>query len=136
MARPTKFDAEAEQRILMALRAGNTRKAASGYGRVDQDTLERWMKRYADFADRVKLAEAEAYVTVFTRLIAAVQAGEIAAMKFWLERRHPEEWGPPRADSRVDLSVTEAELVKVTINFDRANELALLDGTAHNGTVR
>ena len=41
MARPTKLEPETEHRILVALRAGNTRKVAAGYGRIDESTLER-----------------------------------------------------------------------------------------------
>jgi hypothetical protein len=69
VARPTKHDAETEQRILTELRTGNTRKAAAEYGRIDQGTLERWMRRNTGFAGRVKLAEAKAHVNVVARLV-------------------------------------------------------------------
>jgi hypothetical protein len=42
-------------------------------------------------AGRVKLAEAEAHVNVVVRLVQQVQAGDVQATKFWLERRRPTE---------------------------------------------
>lgn len=104
MARPTKQEPDTEQRILTALRAGNTRKAAAGYGGIDERTLERWMQRNVGFVGRVKLAEAEAEVSVVTRLLTQIQAGDVAAIRFWLERRRSETWGPPKVESHVELS--------------------------------
>jgi hypothetical protein len=110
VGRPTKQDAETEQRILTALRTGNTRKAAAAYGRIDESTLERWMRRNAGFAGRVKLAEAEAHVNVVARLVEQIQAGDVQAMRFWLERRHGSEWGPPKIESHVDVTGTGVQI--------------------------
>lgn len=108
MARPTKLNPETEQRTVTALRAGNTREAAASYGGVDERTFVRWMRSNVGFVGRVKLAGAEAHVNVVARLITQVQVGDVAAMKFWLERRHPAERGPPKAESHVDLNMTGA----------------------------
>jgi hypothetical protein len=45
MARPTKRTPETVERILTALRAGSPRLAAAGYGGINDDTFERWIKR-------------------------------------------------------------------------------------------
>lgn len=60
MARPSKYDAAIAAKICEALANGNTRLAACSYAGISEDTFARWLKRYADFADSVARAEAEA----------------------------------------------------------------------------
>jgi hypothetical protein len=81
------------ERILSALRAGSTRKAAAGYGQVGENTLGDWLRRSRDFRDQMHLAEAEAFVGAEAGLYASVRGGNMRAIMFWLERRHPEDWG-------------------------------------------
>jgi hypothetical protein len=107
--RQPKYDANRERRIVDALRGGNTLKAAAAYAGVDETTLHRWRKRYAGFASRVDLAQAEAEVTVVTHLVAAVQGGDVAAAKFWLERRRPDDWGPKTSEAARELGDALAE---------------------------
>ena len=101
MARPSKRTPALEAELLQALRLGNTRTAACQYVGIDIDTLERWERRYAEFRGAVERAQAAAEVRVVGHLMAAVDDGDVSAIKFWLERRRYAEWG-----KREQLDVT------------------------------
>lgn len=128
MARPSKMTPQTVKKILDALTAGNTRKAAAQYAGIDQDTLCRWLRRYADFADAVLQAEAAAEVGHVANIAAAANDGDVRASIFWLERRRYQDWG--RVD-RIELEVREtAERVAAATGADagwlirRAAEIA------------
>lgn len=91
--RLSKYTPERRDRILQAIRAGNTRKASSAYAGIDQDTLIRWMHRYVDFADAVTKAEADAEVAHVANIAQAAKMGNWTASAWWLERRRHEDWG-------------------------------------------
>jgi hypothetical protein len=92
VARPTKRTPDREQRLVQALQAGNTRRAAATYAGVDERTVERWAASNVGFAALLTRAEAESEVA----LVALVRQ---AASKDWraaahlLERRWPDSWG-------------------------------------------
>jgi hypothetical protein len=65
--RPTKLDDLTAKRIVDAVRAGNTRQCAAQLGGIHKATLLEWLARgrkgeqpFADFADRIARADAEA----------------------------------------------------------------------------
>ena len=81
--RRTKYTPDRVKRIVDALRAGNTRKAASAYGGVDQDTFSRWEHRYTDFADAVEKAESEAEIGHVANILKASRDGAWQASAWW-----------------------------------------------------
>jgi len=91
--RPSKYTPERVKRITDALAAGNSRKAAAAYGGISDDALGSWMRRYADFADAVKSAEAQAEVAHVANIAQASRDGSWQASAWWLERRRHQEWG-------------------------------------------
>jgi len=99
--RPSKRTPEREQRLLDALRAGNTRKAACLYAGIDQDTLAIWQRRYSDFSDLLTRAEAQSEVALVSIIRQAAHADWRAGMAL-LERRFPDSWG---RRERIDLDV-------------------------------
>lgn len=109
MARPTKYTPETAKKITDALAAGNTRKASSLYAGVDQSTFERWVRRYADFAEAVENAEARAEVSHVLNIRQAAQSGNWTASAWWLERRRHQEWG--RKD-RLEIITTVREMAR------------------------
>ena len=118
MARPGRlaYTPETVKRIVDALGAGNTRRASAAYGGISEDTLARWIKRYADFADAVKSAEASAEVSHVARIAQASQAGAWQASAWWLERRRHAEWG--RVD-RLEIEIRRtAERVAAATGAD------------------
>jgi hypothetical protein len=128
VARPSKYTPEVASRITDALTAGNTRSASAQSAGVSEDSLERWMKRYAGFAASVLRAEAAAEVEHVANLAQAARAGSIMASIFWLERRRYRDWG--KVD-RLEIEVrTVAERVAQQTGADpdwlvkRAAEIA------------
>jgi transposase len=133
VARPTKLDPERQKRILDAIRAGSYAEPACRAAGIAESTFYRWLQRgeaegrgvYADFAQAVRRAEAEAEVNAVEFVEAQMHKDWRAAIAF-LERRHPSRWrrqtsaeisgpggGPieTRAKSTVDLSLlTDDEL--------------------------
>jgi hypothetical protein len=134
MARPSKMTPETVERILNALRAGNTRRAAAGYGYVDEGTFERWMRRYAGFAGEVHLAEHEAEVAVVSNLLSQVQSGDVRACIFWLERRRPDTWGRrDHVDTTGGFTVTYTNHWRVPKDDASDVDGGQCNGTAHLG---
>lgn len=62
IGRKTKRTPEVEQRIFDALRTGNTRKDASHYGGISQETFLQWFHRFPEFAESVTRAESDAAI--------------------------------------------------------------------------
>jgi hypothetical protein len=112
MGRPSKRTPQLEEELLRALRLGNTRTASCQYVGIPLERLERWQRSFVGFRRAVEAAEAAAEVRVVGRLINAVGEGDIAAIKFWLERRRPEHWAPPRAKIEGDISIDLPDLLK------------------------
>jgi hypothetical protein len=127
--RPTKRTPEREQRLLDALRAGNTIQHACRYADISDETYANWQKRSLEFLERVKKAEADAIVRHVANIAKAATDGQWTASAWWLERRYPADYG-----RRFEPDAIAAAGVQVTIAFDRANTeqnttLSLDDGT-------
>jgi len=101
MARPDKLTPERHERIVEAIRLGNTREAAAAYARVGERTLYRWLakgqqarngSKCRQLWQDVKEAENEAELTSVAIIRAAAEKQWTAAA-WWLERRRPDQWG-------------------------------------------
>ena len=126
MARPTKFSKERAQRIVDALKTGNTRRASAAYGGISEDTLARWIESNAGFAEQVELAEAECEVAM-AAIIRKAALGQTVkktkttktaeatitvveevfeydwrAAETWLKRRKRADWGDSIDVRRLD----------------------------------
>lgn len=103
MARPSKLTPEREQRLLTAIRAGNTRRAAAAAAGIDQDTIANWCRRSSVFSDALTRAEGEAEVALVAIVRTAAKT-DWRAGAWQLERRWPETWG---RRERVDVTVRQ-----------------------------
>jgi hypothetical protein len=83
---------ERREKIVAALRAGNTRQASYGFAGVSADTFARMLKLHSDFAEAVKEAESFAEVSHVANIAKASQDGTWTASAWWLERRRHEDW--------------------------------------------
>lgn len=101
----SKWTPEIWDKILGALRLGNTRSAAVGYAGVTQRTFYVWMERSEELRDQVMQAEAHAEVRVVTRLQKSIIDGSVQAQLEWLKRRRRKDWGDHMG---MDMSVTIA----------------------------
>lgn len=92
MSRPAKFTPERAERVLEAIGAGATRRAAAGHAGIDHATLYRWLERNATFATALRAREDEVEV----RCVATIQTAmrdDWRAAAWWLERRRADEYG-------------------------------------------
>jgi hypothetical protein len=105
VARPSKLTPKLEAELLQALRLGNTRTAACKYVQIPLQRLDVWMRRSDQLRVSVEQAEAAAELRVVGHLVQLVDAGDIQAIKFWLERRRPEHWGR-QEHVKVDIEQT------------------------------
>lgn len=109
--RPTKYTEQNVNRILGALRGGNTRRASCAAGNISQDTFANWLREHSAFSDAVEKAEAEAEL----RNLAVIQDATKTtwqAAAWWLERKHKAEWS-----SRVEQTGADGSPVKVIVEY-------------------
>ena len=116
MARPAKYTPQAVERIVRALLQGATYQLAASYGGIHYDTFNEWRKRYPEFSDAVKSAEAGAAVGWLEQIEQAAASGTWQAAAWKLERRYPEDWG---RRERVDLNIRrQAEQLAAELGLD------------------
>src|SRR5215831_11568853 len=94
-----KLTPERRDRILDAIRAGATRRAAAGHANVDESTLWRWTQRNATFASDLARAEHDVEVR-YAALIQHAASDDWRAAAWWLERRRPADYAQRE---RVDI---------------------------------
>lgn len=75
-----------EKRIIDALKRGNTRRNSCQLARVSNTTFCQWMKRFPDFAARVRSAEAEAEDEGVERIREGSSGWQ--GMAWWIARRN------------------------------------------------
>ncbi|MBX7132593.1 MAG: hypothetical protein K1X67_07965 [Fimbriimonadaceae bacterium] len=116
LGRRVKRTTEIDEKIEKALATGNTRRAACAFAGISEDTLARWIKSFADFAELVALAEARCEVHMTSMIYKAAQERDVTVTKTiqrgdakitetvtkkefdwkaalaWLERRRSEDW--------------------------------------------
>lgn len=123
MSRPSALTPQVEERILGYLRLGNYVETACKAAGVHKDTYYGWMKRartgkpedarYADFAERVDAALADAEARdLQTIYLASKETWQAAAWR--LERRFPDRWSRNdrmKVDANVEVVVSDDGLV-------------------------
>src|SRR4051794_21483658 len=97
MSRPTKLTDEAQDRIVAALRVGNTIEAAAAAAGIDARTFRRWMARgassraadaeYRAFREAVERARAQVELVLVSRIAGAAAKGSWRAAAWLLEHR-------------------------------------------------
>jgi transposase-like protein len=101
MARPVKYTPDRQQRVLEAITAGATRRAAALHAGIDEATLRNWVKRYFGFSELLARAEADVELRCTALILRAAELDARHA-EWWLERRRPDDFA--RRD-RIDLEV-------------------------------
>jgi transposase-like protein len=112
VSRPPKFNEERAERVLEAIRAGATRRAAAGHAGIDESTLWRWTQRFASFATRLTRAEDDVEVRCTATILHAA-ADDWRAAAWWLERRRPAEYA-----RHLEPEAIAAGTTTVTVVFD------------------
>ena len=135
MARPLKLTQELQDRICLAIRAGNYSKIAAEMNGIGETTFYRWLdmgskanasKIYREFRESIKRAEAEAEVTNVARIRQAADNGTWQAAAWYLERKHGDRWG--RNDKiRQEISGPEGKPVPLSLEEAKKAVLAFLE---------
>lgn len=102
--RPTVFDEDVANNIVVMLRAGNYLNVAIAAAGVGRQTFHDWIKRgestkladapFAEFRSRVEKARAEGEARNVAVIAKAAQDGDWRAALALLEREFPDRWGP------------------------------------------
>lgn len=135
MARPLKLTQELQDRICLAIRAGNYSKIAAEMNGIGETTFYRWLdigskpnasRIYREFRESIKRAEAEAEVTNVARIRQAADNGTWQAAAWYLERKHGDRWG--RNDKiRQEISGPEGKPVPLSLEEAKKAVLAFLE---------
>jgi hypothetical protein len=100
--RPLKLEPAVMERLLQAVRDGNTRRASARAAGICRATFQRWISegkrqrkgKFRDFLDQLRGAEAEAELQLLAGIRAAgVEHGRWQALAWILSRRNPADWG-------------------------------------------
>lgn len=92
MGARTAYDDDKATKIVNAIEQGVPYRHAAAIAGISEDTLARWRKRYADFADAIKAAEGRAVAGRLSRIRLA-EPDHWQAAAWWLERKYPQEFG-------------------------------------------
>lgn len=110
--------------VLAALAHGNTRNAACEAVGLGRSTFYEWIGADEEFSTHVLRAEAQAEIHA-TECIRQAALTNWRAAAWWLERRHPEDWGKPTAArvlkqmAREVGQMSDAELLR-SLGYDAA----------------
>lgn len=141
MPRGTDLNEKVQAKIVEALRAGNTRRAAAAYAGIGESTFHEWLQRgrgqhpertqepiFAAFAEAVEKAEADSEVAHVALIHKAAREGQWTASAWWLERRRPDDYGRKVAikDESAWTPLTDRELQEMREALRRP-ELAAAD---------
>ena len=129
--RPSKYDPERAEQILLVIQNGGSRETAAEYAGVDRSTLFRWINEFCDLRDAIKKADAQFEMRHLQNISNAARGNpEEGRLPVWqasawiLERKFPERW---RQRSSVE-NVIPADSTKPPDEWaDRVMEIYGLD---------
>lgn len=90
--RPTKMTPEVVTKLLAAFHMGYNDTEAALFAGISRKTLYDWLCDKPDFRYKINLAKSQPNIKAKQVVIAAVNAGDVSAAKWWLERKSPEEF--------------------------------------------
>jgi transposase len=113
--RPSKLTDTIKRRILEVISVGGTITLASKYAGVSRQTIHDWIARgekqkkgiYRDFLDEFRRAEARPEVFAMGMIQRAIQSGDLASAKWYLEKRVG--WGKTE-ETPVQISISHEQL--------------------------
>ncbi len=88
-----KLSARTRQALEEAIRLGLTYEQAADVAGVDVSTLRVWRSEEPALSAALERAASEGVQARLARIEAAAQQGSWQADAWWLERKHPQQWG-------------------------------------------
>lgn len=127
MGRPTKLTPDVADAVVRSVADGLPRGTAAALAGVSASVVYNWLragrkrqgKRFVQFLHRIQKAEAEAVLARVRQINRAAQSGTWQAAAWWLERRHPEEFGSERRQIR-ELARQVREVIEQFNRLPRA----------------
>lgn len=90
--RPTKMTPEVVTKLMAAFNMGYNDTEAVLYAGISRKTLYDWLCEKPDFRYKINLAKAQPTIKAKQVLITAINAGDVNAAKWWLERKASNEF--------------------------------------------
>lgn len=128
MGRRSGLTVDVHQRIVELLEDGNFLETAACVAGVSIGQVRSWLalgaepgSKYEQFRVDVLRAISEAESKGVAILIGAAAAGDLKAVTWWLERRHPKRWGQRVrhvVDQELDDAVTRVEALEAELGAD------------------
>ncbi len=117
MPRPTKYDQPTADVILKAVAAGLPNETAAKLAGIEVRTLYAWKRKgkageepFVQFLHALMRQQAEAVSKAVEAIRAAAERGEWRAAAWWLERRHPDQYGTEKRRLReIEARLKEIE---------------------------
>ena len=119
-----KYKAERVEALLNHIKLGVPIVHACAAVGINQDTYHRWKKKYEDFESRVKEAESHCLKMHVSTIYNAAKGGDAKAAQWWLERRHPKDFGHRQAidvNAEMDGKKLTMQAVIESINKNGGN---------------
>jgi transposase-like protein len=120
MAR-SKYSKDVSEKICALVSQGNYQKVAAACVGISEDTFYKWIKRYPEFAESLKKADALAEAKrVQTILKAGNESWQAAA--WYLERKHADRWGRQDRADQTDDETPPPVKVEVVVKDARKHD--------------
>lgn len=98
VGRPTKLDDDAIAKLESVFKLGVTIETACRYAKIDQSNFHRRKQNDPDFASRMASAQEYARLAAGNVVMdAIVKDKDVTTARWWLEKKHPEEFKSDRS---------------------------------------
>lgn len=92
VGRPTAVTEEVLSKLEEIFKLGVTDKIACDYAQVSTATFYRHLKSDETFDRKIRAAKQYTIIKAANVVMGAIEKGDVNAAKWWLERKHPEEF--------------------------------------------
>jgi hypothetical protein len=114
---PTKYTKRTVDKILKAIREGNTYEVSAKLAGISYPTLAEWRNKYPDFSEALKEADEDGERVLLDRIKTAGIEPKFWQANAWiLERRFPDRWA--RRDRLEHTGKDGEQLVIKVVNVD------------------
>lgn len=92
--RRTVMTEEVVGKLVEIIKLGVTNQTACQYAQINPDTLYSHLKSNPEFSEKIRAAKMFISITARQVIIKAIiEEKDVAAAKWWLEKKHPDEFG-------------------------------------------
>ena len=114
MANRLIYNEETANKIIMAIQAGCTVRAASGAYGVRENTFQSWRKKYPEFEKRVLVARSKCELKMSVVITTSANTDPKYALE-WLKRNSPE-WRDKLDLNKMDVDTLESLFARMDVD--------------------